>query len=104
MSTDAIALDVKQLPVRFVSPTGEIHAVTDAALQGLRGETLALVGEFGGGKLAISHLADASAGQPRTARERRLGPFGQCAAVDLAALNEKQIHDGLGECQTTHPT
>jgi len=43
-------LDIRGLNVRFATPEGEVHAVTDLDLAVAPGETLAVVGESGSGK------------------------------------------------------
>jgi oligopeptide/dipeptide ABC transporter ATP-binding protein len=60
-------LDVRNLSVRFETPRGPLHAVTDVSLALARGETLGLVGESGSGKStlarAVLQLQPASGGR-----------------------------------------
>ncbi|CAG9261691.1 dipeptide ABC transporter ATP binding subunit DppD [Paraburkholderia unamae] len=100
MSNEAIALDVKQLCVRFATPAGQVHALTDVTLRVRRGETLALVGESGSGKSVTSlSLMRLLGGRAQLAGEAWLHPGASAksagsagsGAVDLLALGEKPM-------------
>ena len=91
MSHDAIALEVRQLCARFALPNGQIHAVTDVALQVRRGETLALVGESGSGKSVTSLSLMRLLGSRAELAGEAWVHTDEGAPVDLLSLDEKQM-------------
>jgi oligopeptide transport system ATP-binding protein len=85
-------LDVEGLTVRFRSPGGLVHAVSDVSFKLCRGETLAIVGESGSGKstagLAIMGLVATGRSATVTGAVRLAAKSGDIK--DVLKLNDRE--------------